>query len=357
MHVLFRADATSQIGGGHIFRCLTLAGKFAELGHRCTFFCSKLPEGFASLIADGGHDLAIINSQIIEDDLERGWEERPANPELQKSDQQACAAELGREQAGLVVVDHYLLDASWEQAWSASRILAIDDLANRQHDCDFLLDQTLGRTPDEYSGLIPASAIAMTGTSYALLRSEFAELRQLAKARRAATEQVNHILVNFGSADIGGLTLPVLQNLIALDYGGQTTAVCGSASKSKVPLEEFSRSHEQIELIFDSKDMARLMLQADLAIGAPGATSWERCALGLPSVLIGVAENQRKILEELARHEIAAKASDPGEAARLALQIADDPEQWQRMSSSALALCDGRGAGRVVQKVTDTLNK
>ncbi|HEC14769.1 MAG TPA: UDP-2,4-diacetamido-2,4,6-trideoxy-beta-L-altropyranose hydrolase, partial [Rhodospirillales bacterium] len=281
MLAVFRADASATLGGGHVMRCLTLADTLAGSGWRCGFACN----GEAVDVVPGvrRHDLLPL----------------PPN---------ADSVGLMKKRWGntwdLAVIDHYGLDAAFESALRpiASRILVIDDLHDRKHDCDFLLDQTHGRTIDAYEGLIPRSARSLLGPDYALLRPEFAAMRGEALDKRRQIAGGINILVSFGATDphnLGGLALEALEPLgpdISVDVvlGGMarySAAVGKAAVAAPFPV----RVHE------NTLEMPKLMRDADIALGSPGTTSWERCCLGLPSILVTFAENQREIAAGLGR--------------------------------------------------------
>lgn len=275
-------------------RCLTLANALAERGIESVFACRSLPEALAERLRANGHSIIHLKGASVETDLlpvEAVWP-----PDVQAEDAFDCLAGAGRK-IDWVVVDHYGLDHSWQGAIrrGLSRLMVIDDLANRKHDCDLLLDQNLGRRGLDYDDLVSPSTRVLAGLKYALLRPEFAQLRARSLTRRRSP-LLKRILVSIGGADPQNLTARILECLDAIDLPSDTeiTAVVGGLSPFKdqvVGVAEAMRSPTRV--LFDVGNMADLMVESDLAIGGGGATAWERCCLGLPSVVLVLGENQR----------------------------------------------------------------
>jgi UDP-2,4-diacetamido-2,4,6-trideoxy-beta-L-altropyranose hydrolase len=173
LRAVFRCDASEIIGGGHAMRCLTLADALSQVGVEVMFVAAAMPEALAQRIKAAGHRLERIPASPELRREGREWEEPPLSDEAQLADANATGAAAGP--AEWVVVDHYLLDARWHSAARtfAGQILVIDDLANRSHDCEVLLDQTFGRSAEDYRGLVSSGTKVLAGANYALLRSEF----------------------------------------------------------------------------------------------------------------------------------------------------------------------------------------
>jgi UDP-2,4-diacetamido-2,4,6-trideoxy-beta-L-altropyranose hydrolase len=350
VNILVRADGNAAIGFGHVMRCLALYDAVAALRGAEIVFCSAaafpVPE---TLTAPRAFRFVGVGTPLLDRAFDPGWEAAPAARETQRADAAAVRDVLPGFEPDLVIVDHYLLDGEWERAWPDSRILAVDDLANREHACALLLDQTFGRKPADYAGLVPPDCRLLLGSKFALLRCEFAELRPQALARRGETTRIETILVNFGASDVGGLTVPVLAALRETDFAGRIAVVCGGQAPALPGIAALADADPRIALRVDVADMARTMAEADLAIGAGGATSWERCALALPSVALETAQNQRAIQAALARHGAIVAANDAGDAARQAIALAGNLQRWRAMAFAASEVCDGLGAPRVAE--------
>jgi len=352
MKVAFRVDSSARIGGGHVMRCLTLADELKARGAETLFIAAAIPPALAERVRAGGHDLHMIEPP---EDLARAgddWDSRSLSAQAQGDDARRTLDVLG-ETADWIVVDHYLLDEQWHREGrnAARRLMVIDDLANRRLDCDLLLDQTLGRTADDYAASVPKGAAMLLGASYALLRPEFARLRPAALARRRDAGPVRRILLSLGTTDIGGVTGAVLKAILPVTTDQAIDVVLGAEAQSLARVRSLAQANPRIDIHIDADNMAELMRDADLAIGAAGTTSWERCCLGLPSLTLTLAANQAFVAQALAE----TGASQSVEPATLAVTLAEtiaDESARARMTAAAFAIVDGLGAARVADRLT-----
>jgi UDP-2,4-diacetamido-2,4,6-trideoxy-beta-L-altropyranose hydrolase len=357
MHrIVIRVDASVEMGVGHLTRCITLANALAANGARVCFMMRDRAAAFAGLIEAGGHRLRLLSAPEFGHHaadmaplahahwLPLSWQQDAA----QTSE---AMAELGP--VDWLIVDHYALDARWEQRLRQPglRVLAVDDLADRRHDCDILLDQNLVQRMDiRYQSLVPGTCRLLLGPRYALLRPEFAELR---RSRAERNGPVKRILIGFGGTDPSNETAKALAAVrcVAVD-GLVVDVVIGGANPNA---EQVSRVCEQMadaRLYCGADNMAELMARADLAIGAGGVMSWERCCLGLPTIAVAIAENQIGALTALAAAgAVDYLGSDVDVSQRQLAHSLDammrDSGRTRVMSEIALALVDGVGAGRI----------
>jgi len=340
MKVVFRADASASIGGGHAMRCLTLAAALAERGWHCLFASRGGTTDVVPMLSSAGYEILEL----------AGSAEGEAGE---------ISDRVGR--CELLVADHYQRDAVFETGCRqfVRRILVIDDLANRKHDCDVLLDQTLGRAAEEYDGLVPGGAQLLVGSSYSLIRPAFGQLRTKALTRRDTFGGVRRILVSLGAADPLGMNRKVLQAISLTQLDLAIDVVVGNANVADLGLTEIANNMPQVVEFhgFDA-DMAALMCDADLAIGAAGTTSWERCCLGLPTLMIVTAENQRNIASELEAAGAAvvfgqAQDADVNALSAIIESLAMDGPQIRQLAKSAASICDGEGALRVASVVAE----
>jgi UDP-2,4-diacetamido-2,4,6-trideoxy-beta-L-altropyranose hydrolase len=285
-------------------RCLTLADALRAQGGVCMFICRSHEGHLAGLIHARGYGVAMLPDENL---MDAGLGARPGG------DRSLYASWLGTDwetdarqtqvvlagtptQADWLVVDHYSLDAKWERAIRplCQNLMVIDDLADRMHDCEVLLDQNLGRSATDYAGLVPSDCSVLAGPQYALLRPEFASLRAVSLARRTSP-QLRQVLISMGGVDKDNATGLVLANLREEDLPVNCKIVIVMGPYA--PWLEHVRNQAATlpwhsEVMVNVSDMARLMAESDLAIGAAGSTSWERCCLGLPSILVVLAKNQ-----------------------------------------------------------------
>ncbi len=327
---LFRVDGSVEVGSGHVVRCLTLANALSAEGWECMFSCPA--------------------------------ETLKAVPALESSPYKIIPYHsLGRKY-DLLIVDHYGLDIEFEsscRSW-AKKILVIDDLADRSHDCDILLDQTFGRNTSDYKALVPKHCRLLMGSNYALLRPQFSENREKALLRRKEKdEKIENLLVFMGGTDPYNITEKVLDALLNIETSLNIDVIMGANApylkQVKCHINNIKQSN--ILLHINVENMALLMLKADLSIGAGGTTSWERCCLGLPTLVIQVADNQKVIthlLEEkraiidLGLHsELSADKVN-----NVLLSFMRNPGQLIEISQNAANICDGLGTQRVIQEIT-----
>lgn len=306
MRIAFRADASVEIGTGHVMRCLTLADALGERGAECLFFCRPHDGHLLDLIAGCGHRAVALPRR---DTVAFPTSDTCAHAHWLGTDWATDANDSSAAVAGVsldwLVVDHYSLDRRWEQAMRAAchHLLVIDDLADRPHDCDLLLDQNLGRRAEDYRDLLPFGARTLIGPRYALLRPEFAALRAESLARREQPA-FRHLLVTMGGVDKDNATLAILDALVGCDLPPdlRITVVMGPHAPFLGQVRARAAAMPwPTRVLAGASDMARLMTEADLAIGAAGSTSWERCCLGLPTIQMILAENQRLIAQALAQ--------------------------------------------------------
>lgn len=358
--VVFRADASLQMGTGHVMRCLTLADTLAAAGADCQFICREHPGNLAAFIRQRGYPVHLLALSAMPEQ---------ANPTAHAAwlgagiaqDAEDSAALLSQLQPDWLIVDHYALDARWEtiQRRHVARLMAIDDLADRQHDCDLLLDQNLGRLESDYDTLVPAHCTRLTGARYALLRPEFAALRPYSLQRRQAGT-LRSLLVTMGGVDKDNATGRILQALAgsSLPHDCRITVVMGATAPWLQDVTMLAATLPwPVEVRVNASDMARLMADADLAIGAAGSTSWERCCLGLPSIAICLAENQQFIIRSLEGHGAVLALdlkSEPDFARELVVamnSLCFDSSLLRNMSLAAMNICSGVGVDVVAGEV------
>jgi UDP-2,4-diacetamido-2,4,6-trideoxy-beta-L-altropyranose hydrolase len=339
--ILFFADAGPEVGGGHVMRCLTLARALVERGAACAFVESRAAAG---ILRRFGWPSQTLLAMTDADDL---------------GGQVAYAAEIAdRFGADVVVVDHYRAGAAEEDRLRAPgrRIVVLDDLADRRHACDLLIDPGYGRRREHYDGLIGGACAVRLGPSHALVRPEFAAARQRAMSRRAQHGPARRALVSLGLTDVGGVTERVVRALTPTLEEARLDIVLGDGAASLPALTAMSGRDRRLHLWIDNAEMASLMADADIAVGAGGSSVWERAAVGLPTATVILAENQRAMIEHMAdagfTRALDAGAADFEDGLRAAWTLlAGDPALRWRLAERASELCDGHGAGRVAEAV------
>jgi UDP-2,4-diacetamido-2,4,6-trideoxy-beta-L-altropyranose hydrolase len=352
--VAFRVDAGDRIGLGHAMRCLALADALRARGAQTAFASAVMPEKTAALLRARGHAVLPLAGAAESSRGEPGGE-------LDAAAQRADATATQRALAAIasldwIVVDHYRLGIDWERGASrfARRVAVIDDNARRAHDGDLLIDHNVSATWEQYDGLLPARSLRLLGPRFALLRGPFARAKDAPPRPRAGVER---LLVAFGGADPTGETEKALQalalpSLSALD----ADVVVGAANPRLAAIRELARARGRARVHVDAERMDELMEAADLAIGAAGVSSLERCAKGLPAVLIAAADNQVPVAQTLAQRGAAiylgrSRDVSANQLAQALGGLVAMPDLVRTMAEKAADTCDGHGARRVAARM------
>lgn len=355
--IVFRADASKKLATGHIMRCLTLAhglkNQFKQ--YRIVFICNKLPDKLQMQISQADCELLILPFDVDS----ANWQ--------QSDDADATMTaliQLGINSIDLLVVDHYLIDHQWQNVLRKKykKLLVIDDLANRNHLADFLLDQTLNRQPNDYLQRLPFNCQLLLGQKHMLLRDEFMQLIPSAKQKRSRTTAIEHLLVNLGGFDNDNVTQLVIEALIEYQTKQDeipsltVDIVMTSHSPYIKQISNLIQPYPWLKLILDCHDMSAKMLQADLAIGACGTTAWERCSLGLPTLAIVLAENQKLVNENLSKQQAIINLGDYKQLTSKKIisaikQLKHSLTNYHTLVSNSFSSCDGIGTQRVVARL------
>ena len=302
MVVFFRVDSSHLVGSGHLMRCLTLAQRYRKEGHRVSFICRDLEGNLSGLVKKQNFHLHMLPTSVQDDTLAGYAKWLTVSQEQDAFETVALMQKMGK--VDRVVVDSYAIDETWEKIVrpNTKEIFVIDDLANRKHDCDILLDQNYYLNKEErYIGLVPEHCKMLLGPRYTLLRDEFYEAKEKMKPRDG---QLHNILVFYGGVDATDETSKAIKALRRLNANGELpdveiTVVVGGSNARKDDITIFCQK-AGFQYLCQVNNMAELMAEADLMLGAGGTTTWERCFLTLPSIVTAVAENQFQICEDCA---------------------------------------------------------
>lgn len=336
-------------------RCLTLAQSLSKQGASCEFVCRAHHGHAAQKISGAGfhcHLLPLVEQPQYSSDREyASWLGADWHTDAEQVENY-----IGDGDTGLLVIDHYGIEANWhlyfrQQGWL---IMVIDDLADRHYDCDILLDQTYGREQTEYQPWLDRECKLLLGPVYALLRPEFQQYRSVSLVRRERPT-LKKVLITFGGADRNNVTGAVLNALTpdCLPSDCQLTVIMNSQSEF---LSDIQSQAKQLPWLVsvktDVSNMAELMSDSDLCIGAAGSTTWERCTLGLPTIQLAIADNQQQIQKVLAAENIviAVDSVQLSDSLPVALRSLTN-EQLQQVSLNCRKVTDGQGADRVAQTI------
>ncbi len=349
MEIAFRVDASSKIGTGHVMRCLTLAKALDKNNVKISFICREANGSMHDYIRKEGFLVTTLpedkNQFNIEayDPPHAHWLGTSWKKDAEET------IDILNSKIDFLIVDHYAIDYRWHEALreKAKYLMVIDDLADRKLSCDILLDQTHGRNKDDYEYLVPNNCKLLLGSDYALLRDEFFAMRLKAIKKRDEYSQLNRILISVGGMDPYNYTQKILKALEEVKWNKDPIidVVVGNNKDQLNEIHHISNNHKlAINVIQDSKNMSELMVCADLAIGAGGSSSWERCCLGLPSLLIKVADNQEKVISELERACSARRIKDiKQDIIKECHDLSNDISAMLDMSRNAFNLVSGQG--------------
>ena len=352
MYFVFRADSSFDIGTGHIMRCMALANALRDIGHECSFICKNHDGNINSLLLENNFEVYELQVSKLKENLalDQNIDQLSHHSWLGSSwahDADLTNSILYKRKPDWVVVDHYALDVSWHKKIRSNtkKIMVVDDLADRHHDCEILLDQNLGADVDHYIKLVPSKCKIFLGPKYALLRPEFKRLREESLFKKRFGK-LRHILINFGGGDKLNLTEKVLKNLsqIKLPKNIKIDVVLGPQVSLGTNIYSFRNVFfEKINFLQNVTNMAEIMTKSDLAISAGGSTSWERCALGLPTIIFSTADNQKKITKNIAKHGAGISACE------LSLTNGEFNASVQKFYSRDVLFCYSRAASKITE--------
>ena len=358
---IIRADANTEIGIGHVIRCLALAEWLLDINIKPVLL-TKHQNGFieSKIKALGGEMVLLTKSRSLSTSVYkhsswlRGTEEEDAMGCMQSIFQ---LAQDNHNKPLFIMVDHYSLGAPWERILQeVAPVLAVDDLSDRVHECRWLIDQTYGKTYEDYCHLVQDETQVFLGPEYSLLRKEFS--KEAENLSRTYKEENIHILMSLGGVDKNNDTSKILKLLAQYkDFEALTiTIVTGSANPNRQDLENLIHRMSNVSLQIDCNNMAFLMKTHDICIGAAGSTSWERCALSIPTLCVVLADNQKTIAENM---HLAGALLNLGLVENIKKinflshleALCNDKSLYNSLSQNAYKLCDGLGCQRIIKEV------
>jgi UDP-2,4-diacetamido-2,4,6-trideoxy-beta-L-altropyranose hydrolase len=359
MSVVFRVDASINIGIGHVMRCLTLADEIKKTDSDILFICRELKGNLRRLINKRGFEVSLIHHNLEGKKNNKDFSWLP--------DVNETIDIIRNINPTWLIIDHYGIDYRWHDKIRkhTNQIMVIDDLANRQMYCDLLLDNTIGRVPKDYYFLTNNDCEFLLGPEYSLIRHEFREYRILALKKQLKDFAIRNILVSMGGMDFNNITEDVINSISALDWSPElvVNVVLSELAPNINSVEKLSKkTNININIITSPKSMAKLMFEADISIGASGSSAWERCSLGLPTLAICTAENQLDIFKELDNLKVHFSADINGKYKYPSLisqlkKIKENPSILEPLIGNSFHICDTLGANRVESKMWQSVTK
>jgi UDP-2,4-diacetamido-2,4,6-trideoxy-beta-L-altropyranose hydrolase len=339
-NIVFRVDSGNGIGWGHMMRCFSLAEAFSSKNVKISFISRKLSGSLCKFIEENGYDVHYLPNKDLE------W----------KNDAEKTIKIINNlDPVDWLVVDNYELNDTWETILKpyTKKIMVIDDMTKRKHNCDLILDQNFYENMKKcYDGLIPVNCKKLIGPKFALLRKDFLRIR---KNLRKRDGKIKRILVSFGSSDPTNEITKVIEAINKLDNKQiKIDLVLGIPNKTSKNIDKFFSKKLNITCHYQSTKIAQLMEKADLSIGSGGSTTWERCCLGLPSIVSISADNQKKLTEAVAKNGCSINLGFVNKLSSRDYQKAItniDSLTLIRMSQKCIKLVDGNGIYRVVDEL------
>jgi UDP-2,4-diacetamido-2,4,6-trideoxy-beta-L-altropyranose hydrolase len=299
MNIYIRVDASVEMGTGHVMRCLTLAKRLKE-NNNITFISRESEGNLCDFIEKNGFEVYRLQLPKLNKSLKKVNSQASSHKFLWKQDMEETKEILKSDtkKVDWLIVDNYEIDRTWEEKLRpyVEKIMVIDDLANREHDCDLLLDQNLYKNMNtRYDDLIPYNSKKLLGPKYVLLREEFNNERKKVKARNG---KIKRILIFFGGSDPSNETMKAIKAAeVLVSRNLHIDVIVGSSNPNLNYIKEYCSNKEYLSFYHQVDNMAEMMNKADLAIGAGGSSTWERCYLGLPTIAISIAHNQIEVME------------------------------------------------------------
>lgn len=356
MKIIFRTDSSSQIGSGHVMRCLTLADALSARGAACLFVCREHEGHLMGNIRSRGHAVHALPENHQENSSSSNLAHSSWLGAGLTNDAHEMRYLIGHKRFDWLIVDHYAVDYRWEQIVrpACKYLMVIDDLADRAHSCDLLLDQNCGRSHADYASQVRSTCVKLIGPKFALINPVYRKRRTQIRYRSG---EIKRALIYFGGGSDSAKLVPIAMRAfeapelrhIELDI------VAGPNCSDLDELNAAAVVRGRVLIHTQLPDLSELIATADLAIGAAGATTWERCCLGLPSVLVVCAQNQN-IIGEAMNALGAAIVLHPNEnltanIRNCVVNLMADTPKYLAMSDRSKAICDGLGVRRIIKSI------
>lgn len=364
MRVAFRVDASNVIGNGHVLRCLTLADELYQHSDKIEFICRRLPGHILSYVEERGYQVNLLPERPETSFVRRARNDGGDCRTFSIVAELDCLETIGVLKTlgtvDVLVVDQYVLSCAWEAEISkyVGILIAIDDEPVRKHWVRGLVVPGMCLEPEACEKSLPAGADLLAGPEYVLLRPRFRNLRDFAIAERKRRTRSETIFVAFGGSNQWELYTAVIKALDMSKFSGEwkiQVVLGGTNRRDSRFLAAIAATSNQVEVTSFSDDVAKLAAQADIGIGAAGTMAWERCCLGLPSIALVLADNQRAIAGKLSALNVALEGGSaqevirkPEKLSRVVDSLREDGELRRRVSFAGMRLIDGLGVDRVV---------
>ena len=346
MMIVFRVDASGDVGFGHLSRCINLAEVLRRRGNEVLFICRDDEAKSFRALEDRLFATVLLPMLPVGETVN------------QQEDAQETIQALQGERPDWLVVDTYTLDKDWERLMRphVAKIAVIEDLSGREHDCDLLIDQNYSeRSAASFEKFVPKTCELLIGPRFALIADQFRKLREL---KSKSAPELNRVFVFCGGSDPQNLTQQVIDEISCSELSTVAIDVVVGAQNKTFDRAAVLKLNANIKIHNAGGEFAQIMSIADLAIGAGGTTSWERMCLGVPSIVVGIAENQYSACEKLGRDGLvnylgAQSSLKPGAIRNAVIDAKTKLASWFDQVEKGQILVDGRGC----ERVSDYLSK
>ena len=346
LNIFFRVDASETIGGGHFFRCISIAAALKKRGHLCSFICQEINNNFLSILEYHSFELIYLpkNSLISDKD------------QLKEASYLTEKIKMNKMHIDVLFVDVYKINAVWEEKikTSTDKLFAIDDLANRGHYVDYIIDQNAGRTEADYKLHNLNHGKILSGTRFAIINQDIADYRDKALSIRKKINNKN-ILINFGSSSHESLYSQFIKSLISNgDMQGKSISLLSSNKTSNEFKDLLDSLKVRLLTSLSPIELAKLYISSDFCIGAGGVSALERCCLGLPSGVVCIAENQYPgsvQLEKKGCIKLLNNFPDLTVSINIIKNLLNDDNQLKELSINSFNEVDGNGLKRILSEV------
>ncbi len=361
MNCLFRVDSSLQIGTGHVMRCLSLADGLRRKGAKVAFACRPFPGDLCERIESLGYQVHRLTGEAHQEVPDKEFDHDYAHwlGVSWSNDADQTAKIARKETVDWLIIDHYGIDHRWERTLRpfVGNIMIIDDLANRHHYGDLLLDQNIHHNMSlRYEGLVNSDCLTLLGPTYALLRPMFSHMRNLLPKRNV---EVRRIFVFFGGVDLTNETGKAIEAIVGLGRAKiRVDCIVGKDNPHQTGIRKLCNDQPDFRYYCQVENIAELMGKADVALGAGGTATWERCCLGLATLIISVSDNQVGVAKAVHQMGIARYLGGSHEVNADGIrkeleQVLDNPEVLREMRTKAMNIVDGLGVERVSSMIAD----
>ena len=335
--IFIRVDSSTKVGYGHLIRCLALADTLKK-SFKINFICTNLNGNLISQICKKKFEVFRFNTKSQRINVKKDAEKT------------ISIIKKHRNKKSLLILDSYILSQEWENRVRpyVKRLIVIDDLMDRKHSCDLIIDQNLHTQMNSlYNKSVLKNCVKLLGPDYAILRNQFIAQRKYARIRSLP---IKNILVSFGGTDNENHTLHALTSLKKLNSDVNVNVVTGTANIGKKIIKNFCKKNFNYNYFEQVENMVKLMQVADLCIGSSGTITWERCCVGLPAIAIVASNDQKDIASAVSKNKCIInlgkiKKSDNVNYVRLMKNLKNS--ELQNMSRNCMKLVDGKGAARI----------